>query len=211
MPRNISSDNLTALAASNIQPVYFAALQFTSGVSYFWTGIGVIHWNGHDWSGTGALGTVSDITQTDELSAENITLALSGILSTNVSAALNECRQNNTVDVWLGLLADNGSLIVDPVKTFSGRMDVPTVQDDGETATISITAENELIILQRASQRRYTNDDQHIDFPDDNGFQFAPHIMSWNGIWGSHGGGLGHLWLGLMIFPGNHVSKHNID
>src|SRR5882724_11887603 len=199
MARNISIDALAAMAAGNVQPCYLVALELTSGMQYFWTGIGNLSWNSHTWTGTGNLGSVSDITQTDDLSAENITVALSGIPSSMITLAIDECRQNSTGEVWLGLLADDGSIITDPVKTFTGRIDVPTIEDDGDTATVSLTIENELVALQRASSRRYTNDDQHIDFPDDNGFQFVPFIKDLTSIWGSKGGGLGRFWFGRYI------------
>jgi hypothetical protein len=209
VPRNLSSDVLAALAAGNIQPFYLAAIQFSSGVEYIWTGVGNLSWNAHTWQGVGTFGGVSAITQTDELNAESITLTLSGVPTGFISSALSECRQNYTVDVWLGLLSDSGAVIVDPVHCFSGTMDVPSIQDGGDTVTISITAENELIALQRASNRRYTNDDQKIDFPNDNGFQFVPLIQEWNGQWGKPGGGLFPGAFAQLIFGPS--AKHNID
>jgi hypothetical protein len=209
MPRNLSSDMLTALAGKSVQPFYMVHIAFLSDDVYLWTGIGAVTWNGHDWTGVGTFGGVSPITQTDDLSAENITLFLSGVPSGLVNSTLTECRQNLPVEVWVGFLDDTGVIIVDPAKGFTGSIDVPTIQDSGETVTISITAENPLVALQRASQRRYTNDDQKIDFPTDDGFQFVPLIQEWNGAWGTPGHGLpaGAL---AQIIGGTH-SKHNID
>src|SRR5439155_22886454 len=104
-----------------------------------------------------------------------------------VSSTLTECRQNQTVNVYFGMLDSAGAIIVDPLKCFGGTMDVPTVQDNGPSVTISITAENPLIGLQRASQRRYTLDDSQIDYPTDTGFSFVPQIQSWDGTWGKAG------------------------
>lgn len=209
--RTMSSDQLAALAAGNVQPAYLVALDLVSGWKYFWTGIGVLVWNGQDWEGTGELGAISDITQTDDLSAENITVSLSGIPSTEVTTALSECTNSGEGQVYLGLLADDGSLVVDPTRCFTGRIDVPTIEDDGTTATVSLTIENELVALQRASNRRWTNDDQHIDFPTDNGFQFVPFIQDLSSVWGKGGRGLGLPFFGQFILPGHHPSKHNID
>lgn len=187
MARDLTVDVLAAIAAGTVQPFYLADVEFLSGHLYVWTGIGTLTWNSHSWLGVGTFGGVSAITQTADLAAENITLSLSGIPSDLVAAAIDECRQHFSVDVYLGFLDSAGAVVVDPIRAFAGRMDVPTIQDGGDTATISITAENPLIDLKRASERRYTHDDQQIDFPGDKGFQYVPAIQEWNGVWGKAG------------------------
>lgn len=42
------------------------------------------------------------------------------------------------------------------VEIFRGYMDQMTIQDSGQTSTISLTVESRLIILERANIRRYT-------------------------------------------------------
>ena len=51
-------------------------------------------------------------------------------------------------------------------------MDVMTVEDDGADAQISVTAESKLIDLERSRARRYTSEDQKIDYPNDKGLDF---------------------------------------
>ena len=188
--RTITTAAQNALAAGQVvKPFYLVAIEFTSGMFYAWTGINTLVWNSIDWEGVGDLGGVSAITQTSDLTAEGITLSLSGIPAGNVSSAISDVATYLTVDVWLGFLDSTGAVIVDPVHVFSGHVDVPTVQDDGETATISITAENDLLMLSQSSMRRYTNDDQQITYPTDLGFQYVPTVQAWNGAWGGKNGG----------------------
>jgi hypothetical protein len=168
-------------------PVYLVALQFTSGTKYMWTGIGTVVWDGFDWEGMGDFLGVSSITQTSELSAEGITISLSGINPGDVSSAISDVATYLTVDVYLGFLS-GGAIIADPVHCFSGHLDVPSLQDDGDTATISITAENDLILLKKSSMMRYTNDCQQIFFPLDVGFQYVPWVMQWNMAFGGTNG-----------------------
>jgi len=187
--RSLSSDMLAAIAAGTLAPIYLVALEFDSGTKYMWTGINTVVWNGHDWEGQGDFLGVSSITQTGDLQAESITISLSGIDSGNVSSAMTDVSTQNTVDVWLGFLnLSTGAIIADPDHCFSGHLDVPTLQDDGEQPIISITAENDLIMLSKSSERRYTNDDQQIDYPTDTGFQYVPWVQLWNGAWGGSGG-----------------------
>lgn len=188
--RTITTAAQNALTAGQVvKPFYLVAIQFTSGMFYAWTGINTLVWNSIDWEGLGDLAGVSAITQTADLTAEGITVSLSGIPSGDVSSAISDVATYLTVDVWLKFLDSSNAVIVDPVHVFSGHVDVPTVQDDGATATISITAENDLLILSQSSQRRYTNDDQQIIYPTDNGFQYVPTVQAWNGAWGGKNGG----------------------
>ena len=63
-------------------------------------------------------------------------------------------------------------------------MDVMTVDDDGATAQISITAESKLIDLERSRARRYTSEDQKIDFPNDKGLEFITGLQDKTIVWG---------------------------
>lgn len=187
--RAMTTEFQAALAAGVVAPVYFVAITYVSGTKYVWTGYNTIAWNGHDWEGQGDLMGVSSITQTGDLNAEGITISFSGIDAGNVSSAMSDVAALLPVTVWFGLRnVTTGSIIVDPVQCFSGFVDVPTLQDDGEGPMISITAENDLIILSQASERRYTNDDQQIDYPTDTGFQYVSWVQLWNGAWGGAGG-----------------------
>jgi hypothetical protein len=185
--RTITDAALAALLAPTVQPVYMVAMQFTSGTKYMWTGVGTVAWDGFDWEGQGDFLGVSSITQTNELSAEGISISLSGINPGDVSSAISDVATYLTVDVYLGFLS-GGAIIANPVHCFSGHLDVPTLQDDGDTATLSITAENDLILLKKSSMMRYTNDCQQIFYPLDVGFQYVPFVMQWNMAFGGTNG-----------------------
>jgi hypothetical protein len=188
--RSLTSPTLAALIAGVVAPVYLVALQFTSGTKYVWTGINTVVWNGQNWTGQGDLLGISPITQTADLQSESITISLSGLDADDVSSVTSDVSTDSTADVWLGFLdLTTGAIIADPDHCFSGTLDVPTLQDDGDTASISITCENDLIKLAQASMRRYTNDDQAIVYPTDTGFSFVPSVMAWNGAWGGKNGG----------------------
>lgn len=186
--RNCSAAVLSAIGSGRMFPLFLASIQFTTGTVYAWTGIGSLVWNGQTWTGLGEFAGVSAVQESNQVQADNITLSLNGIPSDLINDALNEVSQSYAVQVYLGFMDSTGAIIVDPVKCFQGFMDVPTVQDGGDTCTISITAENALVALQRASNRRYTTQDQHIDYPTDSGFQYVSGIQQWSGVWGKAGG-----------------------
>ena len=89
-----------------------------------------------------------------------------------------------TGSVWLGLLAENGSIIADPVQAFSGRLDVPEIKDDADTCTITISYESRLIDLTVARTWRYTHESQQVLFPGDLGFEYVTAIQDREITWG---------------------------
>src|SRR5581483_5501473 len=170
MPHALTSAMITELAKANIRPRIFLEAQFTSGTIYVWSDVTPIDWNGHTWTGIGHLGSISPAPETTEVRADNIVISLSGIPSSLVSKVLGEVRPNYPVKVWFGCLSESGAVIADPYLTFQGLMDVPTIQENGQTATISITVENRMVDLQRARERRYTDKDQQQLYPGDKFF-----------------------------------------
>ena len=63
-------------------------------------------------------------------------------------------------------------------------MDTMGIEDTGDTANISLTAESRLIDLERSRERRYTSEDQKIDYPNDKGLEFIADLQDKEIVWG---------------------------
>lgn len=188
MPRTLTGDVIAELTAKTLCPILFAEIAFVSGPSYFWTGAGTINWNGHDWVGVGRCGSVSEMEESDEIRATNLVLTLSGIPSDLVGAALTECRNGKPVTIWFGQLTENGTVVASPAKAWSGMMDVPTIDEGGETSTVTLNVESRLARLQDPNIHRYTTQDQQPISPGDLGFVYVEVIQDWTGAWGKGAG-----------------------
>lgn len=136
------------------------------------------------YTGAGDLISVSGFAETSDLSAQGISLTLSGMDATIVQEARDEDYQGNQVRLRLGAFDEGGAPIDVPFEVFDGFMDVMTISDEGETSTVSLTAENKLIRLQRSNERRYTAEDQKIKHPTDKGFEFVTKIQQQEIQWG---------------------------
>lgn len=176
--RSMTTATGSALAADTVYPVFLAKVTCVSGDVLMWTGLGTITWNGMDFLGAGELGGISAISETTETAAKGITLSLSGIPIEMVATALSETRQGLPATVWLGAMDADGALIADPFPLYAGFTDVPTLEDGADTCTVSISVESRLIDLERPRVRRYTPEDQHIDYPGDKGFDFVASLQS---------------------------------
>ena len=185
MSRVLSTEMQAVATAEVVRPIYLIDMEFTSGSIYFWSGVGNLTFNSNDYLGAGDLISIGSVTETSELQANGATVTLTGIKQSLVSIARDEPYQGRPLTIRLGALDDSGDLIASPVIIFSGFMDVMTIADEGDFSTISISVENKLIAFERASVRRYTSEDQKIDYPSDKGFEFVTKIQEKEIIWGS--------------------------
>jgi hypothetical protein len=84
-----------------------------------------------------------------------------------------------------GSITGYSSVIVsDPYTIFDGFMDIMELSDSGNKANITLRCESQLISLQKTNIRRYTPEDQKIDFPDDLGLEYVTSIQDDEVVWG---------------------------
>jgi len=163
MPRFLTTAMQAALCAPVLRCALLANLQFADNTIYVWSGIGPITWNGNTYQGVGTLGEISTISEDSTIEAKSVVFSLSGIPADLVSEVLWETRILRRAQAYFALWDDTGNLIANPVLSYQGKMDQPSISDDGQTCSISISTENVLVDLNRPCYRRYTNDDQQID------------------------------------------------
>lgn len=184
MPRSLTGGQLAAVQSTLIRPAFFVEAHFVNGPIYVWTGRGSVVWGGQTWLGVGTLGTISTIEEGSTIEAKGITLTLSGIDVTLLADILTEFQVGLPAIVYLGLFDETLTLIDDPVISWAGRMDQPTIDVDGQTCSVSINCENRLVEMNVAVDRRYTNEDQQLDFPGDRGMEFVSSIQDVTIYWG---------------------------
>lgn len=130
-----------------------------------------VSWNGQTFLGLGELGSIGPVREPAELESAGLEFSLSGVNSANVSLAFNEHYLDRPCYLWLAWWdTDLGTLLVDPILLFKGRMDEMPIAVDAETARVGIRAENELINWERITVRRWNDEDQQRLFPGDRGF-----------------------------------------
>ena len=156
MARNITTAFTNEVDANVLSPFIAVHLAFSDEVN-MWTGYGEITFGGKTYLGMGNFLGVSIGSETTELKASGVDLSLSGISSEFVSLSLNEDYQGNAAQVYLGVLDSSGAVVADPYMVFEGRMDVMSLSDGGQTSSISLSAEAQLIDLERSGVRRYTS------------------------------------------------------
>jgi hypothetical protein len=140
--------------------------------------------NSNAYIGVGELISLGTISEKTDLTATGVSITLSGVKQSLLSISLSEPYQNREVIVRVGAMNESGDVIADPVVMFQGKMDVMTIQDDGNLATITVQCESKLLQLDRANLRRYTAEDQKIDYPADTALDFMAKIQEVAIPWG---------------------------
>lgn len=184
MSRSLPSALSSELNADELKPFYAVELLFDSGDLRFWTGYGDITANSETWTGSGTILSFSSTQEVTDLSANGMTLTFSGLESTIIAILLGENYRGRIVRVYLGCLDANNQPVSDMYQVFAGRMDVMTMQENGSSATISISAENVLIDLDRPRARKLTNEEQLKRFPADSSLSNVAKLQDRQISWG---------------------------
>lgn len=168
----------------SLNPAIFVQFQFSDGNLNLWSGYNDIVWNNQIFVGSGSVLAVDRIEETQEFRATSVSFSLNGIDSNLIAAALTASYQGRPAIMWFAVLNDNRSIVASPYQLFKGRMDIISFSDNGETADFNIKCESNIIDIRKARERRYTPEDQKIDYPDDMGLDFIPKIQDIEIVWG---------------------------
>lgn len=187
MSRDLSAAMQTVTTDSVVRPFFLVTLNFDSGNIYLWSGSSDLVYSGTTYIGAGDLLKVSTFEEKSDLSAVGATITLNGLKTSLVQKARDEDYQGRTANIKLGAFDATGNVISSPVTMFSGFMDVMTINEGAEYSEITVTLENKLLQLERSRERRYTDADQKIDFPNDDGFEFVTTIQDKEIVWGRAG------------------------
>ena len=182
--RSLSANMVTEVSASQLSPILLASFSFSTPVR-LWSGYGTITVGSTAYLGIGTLGSISPVEETTDLAARGISMQLSGVPTAMLAVALTENYQGRECSVLFGALQSSGALVSSPVTIFSGRMDVMSINDDGQNATIGMTAENKLVDFRRPREVRYTDQEQKNLFPSDKGLEFVTAIQEKQIYWGN--------------------------
>ena len=185
MTRSLESAMQSAVVADLVRPIVLVRCAFDSGALNLWTGIGNLTVGGVTYVGAGGLLSVGEMKESSDLAANGITITLEGVTSPLITKARDENYQGRELKVLLGATDASNGVIADPVVIFSGFMDTMTINETGETASIAVTVENRLIEFEKTRVRRYTAEDQRIDFPDDRGLEFVAELAEKAIMWGN--------------------------
>lgn len=187
MSRSIGTDFNSQLSSDLIRPFYAISVGFKDSTLRLWTGLGDLTFDSNIFIGSGNLLSISNINETADIRASGVKISLSGLDSSILSSSISQDSEGGLVKLYFGVLTttNNETVVVDtPYQLFEGSLDTIQVSETGESATITVTVENKLIMLERPRNRRYTDQDQKNLFAGDKGLEFVDDLQDKELIWG---------------------------
>ena len=104
MARTLSAAMLAGIQQKDLYPIVLISCQFDSGPLNLWTGVGTLVVEGIPYIGTGILLSISNASESQDMSATNLSITLSGLPLDVISLAYNENYQERSCSMSLGLM-----------------------------------------------------------------------------------------------------------
>ena len=187
MSRSLPSVITNALDDDVVNPFFAVELDFDEADPLrLWTGVGILTFGGHDWTGAGTLLGISAIEETTETAARGADITITGLPSEVLSLALSTPYQGRTCKIYFGVSSTSMTEI------FCGYMDEMNIAEGADTGSIQVKVENKLIDLERARVSRYTAEYQRsrniAGASTDAGFDFVATMQDQKLAWGRSSG-----------------------
>lgn len=147
----------------------------------FWSGLGDITIDGETYVGSGAVLQAKPSGESNGVNAKGATILLSGIDQSITNDVIALPYQNRPAKIITGFKVSGA---YEWITVFRGFMDTITITEDGTTSNVEVKCENRLIDMLRARERRYTQEDQQIEFPSDQGLNFVHEMKQKKIVWG---------------------------
>jgi hypothetical protein len=181
--KTLSAPALAALAQPCVPLTALIQLDLSSTVYLNTSGWNLV-WAGHTYTGAGAVGRV-DAMEDAPGEIKGLRFELSGVPSSMLALALAEPVQGRPVTVSTAIFDPATYQVLDVSADWVGRLDVMSIVESGETATVVVTAEHRGVDLLRAAVVRYTNADQQRFFAGDRGLEYVVDQVDQPIVWPS--------------------------
>ena len=187
MTRTLTNSIISELDNDVVRPFFAVKLEFPSGTLRLWTGLGDATISSETYTGVGSFLGVSSIEESEELKATGLELTLSGIPTSLVGTMLTDNYQGSLVTLFFGFLTEDATapaLISDPFIVYKGLTDTLELSENTDEVVAKLKVESRLIAMEESRARRYTKEDQLIDFTSDNSLRFVAGLQDKEITWG---------------------------
>jgi hypothetical protein len=179
--RALDSDFASLMQGVHVESFILVEMGFDSGTLYLVGLAFPVTWNGNLYAPVMGLGAVQSILETDS-EVQGLTFSLSAVPESAIATVLEEPIQGRPVIVRQVALKPDGSITIDQ-NVWQGLLDTMTIDDQGPTSTITVTAEHKLAAWSDANLSRFSDEDQQAKHPGDLFFQYAAQMAEATIVW----------------------------
>lgn len=189
MSRISNAATRDALSAPGFRYVYFISLFLDNGTIRLNTSSRPRTFRGDEYSGASLVGEIGAIEEGSSLDPTSLTIVLNGLDPSLVPALLAGEYVNREASVYFALLDDQDE-IIDPESGgfiyFDGFIS-NLGMNLGKSSALNVSLRDHAEIWSRSKISRYTNEEQQIRHPGDQGFEYVEQIADKEIIWPASG------------------------
>lgn len=166
--------------------VYFVELQFASGTLRFNSSNRHFDWDTYTWLGTGELGGIGEIRETENVESSTLELTLNLADPSILGASLlsPEAYRGKPVILRMCPVANN-ALVDTPITCWTGTMDVMALALGADNGTISLRCVPTTQRLNRAATLRLNHATHQRNYPAELGFEYLNDLIAKPQTWAS--------------------------
>ena len=131
-----------------------------------------IEGSSNSYNADGTLLGVGDVPESNTPIRNSIDILFTGVDQSLISTCLNNDVLGSSIKVWKGVLS-GGSLIADPFLLFDGNLADFSIEDNGSSASLGITATNHFGNFEKRNGRDSSDTSQQRHFASDKGMEFT--------------------------------------
>ncbi|MET3441394.1 hypothetical protein ABIC94_002152 [Variovorax paradoxus] len=171
--RTLAPQTIDTLNASMLTIVQLVYMEFPGFPVALNSANRPIAYNSVMYEGAAGLGSVGAVEDSSG-EVKGLQFELSGVPIEYMALALDDAAivQGTPVTIRLAILDAVGQVIEAPID-WIGRMDTMSIQEDGETCSIAVTAESSAVDLLRGNALTTSNADQQFLYPGDRAFEYV--------------------------------------
>jgi len=181
--RSLTTAGAAALTGSVVLVAILVEMDLTSQLLLN-TAAQTLTINGLTYSGVGGLGQIDTLTESSG-DFPKVRFTLAGVQPTSVALALSEPVQGKAVRIKLALFDAATGTNIDVRLMYAGYLDVMSIVDAKDSATISVTSESAMLDLLRPANLYFNDGDQQALNPGDLFFQYVNDQVEQKIVWPS--------------------------
>lgn len=181
----VTTEQQLALERPEVPRAFFAEFNFLSDVVRVSNFNQTFNWNGHDWSGMGQFGSVSEVVESDglESSALNFTLNIADPSLLALAVGPVEEYRGRVAKMYMCPLTEQYQFIGEPVICWRGIMDMMSLGVDGDEGQIVLKCETSAYGLKRQATLRMNAAQQKKKYDSDTSFDYLNDLITNPAVW----------------------------
>lgn len=181
--KTLSSPTVAALSSGSVAIVQLILMEFSSGQVALNMSTWDLAFGGITYKGAYGLGTISAVTDKPG-EVQGVTLELFGEAAM-IALALDDADivQGTPITIRTAIIETDTYTVLDAPVEWVGTLDTMAICEDGQQASIRVSAESKAVDLMRGTPQFYSEADQTAIHPADHSFKYVVDQVSKPVIW----------------------------